>query len=787
LPVDDALDSARRIAEALESAHDNGVIHRDLKPANIKLADDGTLKVLDFGLAKAFEPDRPSVDPSASPTLTSAGSIAGAILGTAAYMSPEQARGKPVDRRSDIWAFGCVLYEMLTGRPAFAGETVTDILSRVVQCEPDYAALPPETPPSVRRLLERCLRKDATRRLRDIGDVRLEIEEARSKEGLADVTASTPGGLVPAAPRRMWLRLLPWTLAGILGVWMAATYLGGESTPQPVLRFVIPAPEDLGLGEFSVSPDGHSVVFVATARQGTRQLWLRPLDADEPWPLPGTEGAWFPFWSPDSRSIGFFARGSLRRIDLAAETTKVIADAPNGRGGAWSPNGTILFTPEGEDRLYTVPDTGGESKVLTTLDAGESTHRFPHFLPDGRRFIYLAQGPGGTPSHSYVAALDAPDDRERLFDSASEAYPPSGYLLLVRDRVLVARRFDHKSLEPRAEPVPLAYGVVDGYPRNGRGSFSVSTNGVLVYRSIPIPDAQLVWFDRSGERLETISPPGEYLSPVLSPQGRRVAFVRREPPMTGDRELWIADVERGANARFATDLGESVSATWSPDGAGLVFVANRAIQRKLLGRADEPETLMLAQPAGDPSVPSWPGRLTLAPDGTFLIFENWDSSTDWDIWMLPLDGDLVPRPLVKVEGQQLGSQISPDGRFLAYESDESGVREVFVQSLDSSGAKWIVSTSGGTSPHWGPGGDELFYLAPDGRLMAVEIRTAGDLEFGSPVALFDAPPGLAGSYTDMSVVPQLVSCDGRRFLFVVPTGTPEVPAMNVVVNWEEAF
>jgi Tol biopolymer transport system component len=302
-----------------------------------------------------------------------------------------------------------------------------------------------------------------------------------------------------------------------------------------------------------------------------------------------------------------------------------------------------------------------------------------------------------------------------------------------------------------------------------------------------MPDAQLVWFDRSGEHLETISPPGEYLSPVLSPEGRRVAFVRREPPMTGDPELWIADVERGANARFATGLGESVSATWSPDGAGLVFVANRAIQRKLLGRADEPETLMAAQPPGDPSVPSWPGRVTLAPDGTFVIFENWDSSTDWDIWMLPLDGDLVPRPLVKAERQQLGSKISPDGRFLAYESDESGVREVFVQSLDSSGAKWIVSTSGGTSPHWGPGGDELFYLAPDGRLMAVEIRTAGDLEFGSPVALFDAPPGLAGSYTDLSVVPQLVSCDGRRFLFVVPTGTPEVPTMNVVVNWEEAF
>jgi Tol biopolymer transport system component len=786
LPVDDALDCGRRIAEALESAHDNGVIHRDLKPANIKLAEDGTIKVLDFGLAKAMEPDRAPADPAMSPTLTSAGSIAGTILGTAAYMSPEQARGKPVDRRSDVWAFGCVLYEVLTGRPAFPGETVTDILARVVQSEPDYEMLPAQTPVGARRLLQRCLRKDASRRLRDIGDARLEIEEAGSEESQVHEPVP-PSGADSTEAQRTWLRLLPWALAVVLGAWLVATHLGGESTPGPVMRFAIPAPEGYGLGEFSVSPDGRNVVLVATEQQGARQLWLRPLDTDDPRPLPGTEGAMFPFWSPDSRSIGFFARGKLSRVDLAAETTRAIVDAPNGRGGAWSPDGTIVFTPAGEDGLFTVPATGGEAKPLTTLEAGEATHRFPHFLADGNRFTYIAQGPGGTPSHAYVAALDAADDREWLFDSETEAYTPPGYLLHVQDRVLVARHFDHERLEQISEPVPLARGVIAGYPRNARGSFSVSANGVLGYRIAPPAEAQLVWFDRSGERLETVTPPGEYESAVLSPNDRNVAFIRREPPLTGDRELWIADLERGTSTRFVTDLGENVNAAWSPDGKGLVYATNRLIRRKLLGRGGDPETLMEAQSAGDPSVPSWPGRLNVAPDGTFVVFESWDSARDWDIWMLPLEGDRVPRLLVKGEGQQLIGQISPDGRYLVYESDESGARGIFVQSLDSTEGKWIVSTSGGISPHWGSDGDELFYIAPDGRLMVVEVRTTGDLEFGSPRALFQAPAGLTSSFTDLSVVPLLVGCDGKRFLFVVPTGEPRAPKMNVVVNWEDAF
>jgi len=774
LPVDEALAAAQLIAQALEAAHENGTIHRDLKPANVKLAPDGAVKVLDFGLAKAFEPETAagSASMSRSPTMTSAGSVAGMILGTASYMSPEQARGKPVDRRADVWAFGCVLYELLTAKRPFEGETVTDVLARVVQSEPDWDALPADTPPRIRALLKRCLRKDALRRLRDAGDARVEIEDVLSGEGDPLMTAT---GAATSAPRRsLWPLALVLVSAVILAVTLTALFIGPGETSQPTVSFTVDLPEGLQRRELSMSPDGRNLALIAQTPTMATELWLRSLDVTEPRALPGTQGASYPFWSPDGRSIGFFLQGKLKRIDLDSEATQTLADAPNGRGGAWNADGEILFAPEGRDGLYVVPDSGGTPRQVTTLDAEreETSHRFPHFLPDGRRFTYFGVEGDDPEGRVYITSLDS-DERTFMIEGRSEAYAASGLLFHVRERNLVAQRLDLETLELDRESLAVAQEVATSVPVWARSAFAVSRNGALAYVSGRIPDEELVWFDRSGERLESVGEPGIYMVPRLSPDAQLVAFQRPDAGNTDMNNIWLLDLVRGTLSQFGnmTPFG---GIGWSADGDGLVFVSERAVFRQRIGSAEPQDVLFPAAPTTDPTLPTVPGEHDTSRDGKFLVLDNWSSATDWDLWVLPLDGESKPTRFVTAPATQRRAQVSPDGKWIAYESSESGSFEVYVQGYPG-GGKWILSSGGGTGPRWRNDGRELFYLAADSSLMSVRIDTDSGFEAGSPTTLFQPP---ASSLESFEVAP-----DGQRFLLDIPVESQKQPELTIVLNW----
>jgi Tol biopolymer transport system component len=771
LPIDEALGAAGRIARALEAAHEHGVIHRDLKPANTVLTPDGNVKVLDFGLAKAQNTQASSTSgptsASLSPTLTSAGTVAGMILGTAAYLSPEQARGKPVDRRTDIWAFGCTLYEMLTGRRAFPGETLTDILAAVVHKEPDWSALPPGTPHAVRRLLERCLRKDPDRRLRDAGDVRVEIEDAL--DGGDRVSE-------PAAPTRSawWKRTLPWAAAVLLGAALIVSLVGREEPgPRGKVRFTVDVPDEVLPQAFAMSPDGRTVAFVGTTPTGKTELWLRPFDEPEAGAVPDTEGAAFPFWAPDSKSLGFFQQGKLKRMEIESRTIRTVTDAPNGRGGTWNRDGVILFAAEGRGPLYRVPDSGGEPTVVTAFDAerDETSHRFPYFLPDGQRFTFLAiegDDPGGT---VWARSLDS-DERTLLFaDGFSEAQPTSDRFYRVQEGTLVSQRYDPATLRLDADIEPVVQSVSDGDPVWGRSSFSVSGDGALAYRASARLETELVSFDREGRRLGPTGQADRHDRPRISPDGTRVLFQRMRPGSESEGESWVADLTRGTLAQVGewTSFGGSA---WAADGASLLLVVDRTMYRMSLDGTETEEVLLEAQSTDDPSAPTVPGQLHVSADGSYVVFESWASQTSWDLWALPLLGEREPVSFVRTPDIQWGARPSPDGRLIAYESDESGQFQIYVHEYPS-GGKWIISPSGGTSPRWSADGSELFYLSGSD-IMAVPIERGNGFRAGAPRNLFRLPVRRPESF---EVFP-----DGKRFLAVIPANADREPALTIVLD-----
>ena len=778
IPIDEALPLAKQIADALEAAHDQGIVHRDLKPGNIKVRDDGTVKVLDFGLAKATERasggdsvtgTNASILPTVAPQAPTTGM--GMILGTPSYMSPEQARGKTVDRRADIWAFGAVLFEMLTGTRPFDDDDVSMILSRVLQREPDLALLPPDVPARVRQTIRLCLRKDPKQRVGDIRDVRLAFEGAFETES---------SHLVLSKRHDPW----PWIAVAGLVVLIAVLSIPAlqhvrEAPPAETRTEIVTPPTD-DAAAFALSPDGRQVVFAATGEGGPR-LWLRSLAGATAQPLPGTERGSYPFWSPDGRSIGFFTAAALKRLDLSGGTPQTLASVLSLHGGAWSSDGVILFTPTVSSGLMRIAATGGEPTVVTKLDPGQTSHRWPNFLPDDRRFLFYARG-GPNVAGIYLGSLDGNGVRRLTPADSAGAYLPSGWLVWTRAGTLVAQRLDVDRAILIGEPVTVATGVAADSSINA-SAVAVSASGLMAYRAGG-NRRQLTWFDRLGTAHGVFGAPDDanLSEGRLSPDGSRVVAVRE---LLNNSDLWLLDGARVSRLTFGQ--GTDGWPVWSPDGGQVAFFTTRTgrgdLYLKVLG--EERDELLVTSDELKVAT-GW------SPDGRYLLYSARDAQAgDFDLWVLPMTGSRTPSIILKTSFNEFEGVFSPDGRWIAYTSDESGTFEAYVRPfVPSTGAgagasgPWQVSAGGGLHPVWSQDGKELFYVHEEGgriMMMATPIAIVGSrLDPGAPVALF-APriyggvrAGLARQYD--------VASDGR-FLVNTVVGEPSA-AIMLVQHWQ---
>jgi eukaryotic-like serine/threonine-protein kinase len=796
IPVEEALPMAKQICEALEYAHERGIVHRDLKPANIKISANDAVKILDFGLAKALESDPASMDISSSPTITRMATQAGIILGTAAYMSPEQAKGKSVDRRTDIWAFGCVLYEMLTGRQAFSGETVTDTLAAVIRAEPEWTLLPANTPPRICELLQRCLKKDARQRLQSIGDARIALEEILS--GAATQSESTPSSSVGAGvqipvPTQRWRTVLPWAIVALLAIAFAAfvvTDLMKKLPEGDAFVSQIPPPKGAqftlangGGGPVAISPDGREIAFVAAGSSGQPKLWVQPLDSETAQPLSGTEGAAYPFWSADSRSIGYFAHGMMNRVDASGGPSESIAPAEIGRGATWGKNGIILYSPTHLSGLYSVPATGGTPQQVTFIDkSGSTSDRWPQFLPDGKHFLFYSEAP--TRFGTYIGSLAGDKPKLLIRGSSNAIYSPPGYLLFIQQAhlmesgVLMAQQFDAKSLQLMGEAKPIATDALNVSATN-LGEFSVSQTGVLTYAqgSSAAGLRELVWYDRNGKQVGTASPPGGYFTLDLSPDGKQVALTE-QPPDQPDVDVWVYDLARGTNTRLTFGTVD-VQPAWSPDGKMIAFLSIRGqsayhLYEKASDGSGDVKTLL-----ADDANEDWP---VWSPDGRHLVFTRFGKAAGnhQSIWALPLSGGGKPFAIVQNPQFDIDEPVvSPDGKWLAYVSSQSGQSEVYISPFLHGSGLWQVSTGGGDMPEWEPDGKELFYVSPDHKIMSAEISEQGSaIAIGKATALFTV--NLAATPGGQTYA---VGSGGQKFLAITSVEGTGPEAVTLVVNW----
>ena len=776
LPVDQVLRYGIEMLDALDRAHKSGIVHRDLKPGNVMVTKSG-VKLLDFGLAK-LQPlgpagalsgitSLPTVTPRSQP-LTSRGTI----LGTFQYMSPEQLEGREADARSDLFAFGCVLFEMATAVKAFSGKSQASLIGSIMNAEPPpISSLQPMAPPALNRVVSGCLAKDPENRWNTAHDVMLQLQwiaEGGSSAGLP----------APVAARRKSRERIAWIAAGLATLAAAALAVGFvRRTPPPsrVMRFEIPAPEGVtAIDSPRISPDGQTIVFNATDSNGRSQIWVRPMNSVSARPLPGTEGTTRPFWAPDSRFVGFFAEGKLKKIEIGGGPPQKICDAPTGSDGTWSQDGVILFDGRTADPIYRVSAAGGTPTIAMTPDPkrNETQVAWPEFLPDGHHFLFMAFHLK-TGENSYrVGTLDSKDSTSLAPAQSLVTYAPPGHLLFVRDKTLVAQPFDTARRKTAGEAVPLAEHV--GATGLGLARFSASRSGALVYRTGE-SGSRLVWTDRAGKELGTVGESGDYVDFALSPSGERL-LVEINDPGTGKSDLWMRDLARGTSSRFTFDPGDETSPLWSPDGKTIVLSSNRSGAFDLYSKAASggtTETPLLS--GGDfKFATDW------SRDGRYILYQLRTKKSGFDIWVLPTFGDRKPIPLVQTPFGESKAVFSPNGRWIAFQGNESGRTEVYVQAFPTAAGKWQISTQGGREPAWSADGQQIYYGDPTSHLMVVDVAEKSDtVEAGIPRPLFQARLQ-TGVLVRTHYVP---TADGQRFLFLAPLGHEALTPTTVVVNW----
>jgi serine/threonine-protein kinase len=774
MTLDDALPIARQIAEALEAAHERGIMHRDLKPANMKLTADGKVKVLDFGLAKIYEAANVPHNVSNSPTLTAAQTLGGVILGTAAYMSPEQARGRAVEKRTDIWAFGCVLYEMLTAQPAFRGEDTTEILASVVKAEPEWQRLPADLPANIRTLLFRCLQKDTKKRIRDAGDIVIELEQSPTSP-VSDLASSTSIG--PVSFRRS-------VLFSLIGVLISAAVTGVavwrlKPVPAaPVGRFSIVLPHGqrlagLDMTAMTFSPDGKRLAYVATSG-GPRQLYVRETDSLDARPLTGTENAVSPFFSPDGEWIGFFTGDSLKKIAMSGGPPVRLARVEFfGRGGTWGTDGNIAFATGTDSGLSLVSDSGGGSQTLTTLDRqkAEASHRFPHYLPGGS--LLFTVGTGGSWDDARIEVLKpGTGEKKVVIEGGSDGrYLPSGHLVFLRGGNLMAVPFDLRRLEVTGSPKALVEGILPSTNNTGAAQAAFADAGSVAYVSGggKVSDRTLVWVDRNGMEQPLRLPARAYRHPRLSPDENRLLVDIDEGNKS---DLWVCDLLRGTLIRLSFD-DVSGYPEWTPDGKNLAYQARPTGVWNIFWKATDgtgKEERLTTSPNLQ-WADSW------SPDGNTLAFTEVDPVTHWDIWTLSIK-DRRKSQFLRTPFNETYLVFSPDGRWVAYQSDESGRDEIYVQPFPGPGTKELISIDGGTDPLWSRDGRQLLYRNGD-KMVSVAITVVPTFHPSKPEVVFESPYWAYEGYSSYTV-----TADGRRFVMIKENEqVAKANVINVVLNW----
>jgi eukaryotic-like serine/threonine-protein kinase len=777
------------ICEGLERAHKSGVVHRDLKPGNVMLTKTGA-KLMDFGLAKAAMPEKPPSSGLTATLMSPGGShpltAQGTVVGTFQYMSPEQVEGKDADARSDIFALGAVLYEMATGKRAFAGKTTASVVAAIMASDPQpISSVRPMSPQALDRVVKTCLAKDPDERFETVHDVKLQLKWIVEGGSQAGVPASV------AVHGKNRERIL-WAASALLLVAcgaLLAIHFGQSKTERQAIHAYIPAPEkstfafsgDL-TGPLVVSPDGTRLVFAARDGEGKQLLWVRPLESAASQPLGGTEGATYPFWSADSRFIGFFAEGKLKKIEARGGPAQVLCDAIDGRGGTWNREDIIVFAPTYAGPLFQVSAQGGTPVQVTELDpAGETSHRWPQFLPDGRHFLYFARNVAAEVASTYVGSIDRKERKQLLRNRSNLVYAPPGYLLFVRDNTLMAQRFDVKDLSLHGDASPLADGVLANLPYS-RAVVSVSENGVLAYAGIgdAVQVSRLRWVDRTGKQLGLVGDPGGYSTPHLSPDGKKLAVALIDPSRATS-DIWIYDLVHGGKTRLTFDSSINSQPVWSPDAGHIVYWSSRRNQfpqlyQKAANGEGSDELLLDSSTQDRPD--DW------SPDGQFIIYEP--NLSVGSIWLLPMSGDRKPKVFIGGEAGTYPTEarFSPNGKWLVYAEYVTGKREVYITPFPGKTGKWQVSVEGGRYPHWRGDGKEIFFLARDNTtVMAADVDLNGPVpRIGTPKTLFSVR--LAAQSANLEGAAFDVAPDGKRFLVNSMDQAPPVEPINLVINWD---